>query len=152
MTRQHGVKKPIIFDSQGSNKIEREISLRLTAIRETFEELGILLCSQPSSEASTTPFSDYFHDKELDIPFWQKKIHNSNENLMNFCEKFNLVPNIHGLYEWTVLLSMIFQQNFRRYWTANFIVMLDSIPECYPEDFEVDKFMVSRFKGCIHSL
>ena len=142
LRRRNEVTKPFIYDPQDSNKVEREISLRLTAIRETFEELGIALCSNPKSDTSKSPFSDYFHSKDCDIPFWQKQVHNRHETLMNFCDKFGLVPNIMDVYEWSVWLSPVF--SLKRFETAVFVTFLDSIPPCYPESYEVQNFMVSN--------
>ncbi|XP_070504935.1 acyl-coenzyme A diphosphatase NUDT19-like [Chironomus tepperi] len=140
LKRRNEVTKPFIYDPQGSNKIERESSLRFAAIRETFEELGIALCS-PASDTSKSPFSDYFHSKDCDIPFWQKQVHSSHETLMNFCDKFGVVPNIMGVYEWSVWLSPIFRKILKRFTTAVFITMLDSIPECHPEEHEVHDYL-----------
>jgi len=149
LRRRNEVTKPFIYDPQASNNIEREISLRLTAIRETFEELGIALCSSPASDTSKSPFCDYFHSKDCDIPFWQKQVHNSHETLMNFCDKFGLVPNIMGVYEWSVWLSPVF--SLKRFETAVFVTFLDSIPPCYPESYEVQNFMVNFVKFYVKS-
>jgi nucleoside diphosphate-linked moiety X motif protein 19 len=141
LKRQQNVTKPFIYDPQDSNKIEREISLRLAAIRETFEELGIALCSPASDTASKSPFSDYFHSKDCDIPFWQQQVHGSHETMMNFCDKFGVVPNISGIYEWSVWLTPSFYP--KRFETAFFVVMLNSIPPCYAESHEVQSYTVS---------
>ncbi|XP_070504936.1 acyl-coenzyme A diphosphatase NUDT19-like [Chironomus tepperi] len=137
LKRRNEVTKPFIYDPQGSNKIEREISLRLAAIRETFEELGIALCS-PASDTSKSPFSDYFHSKDCDIPFWQKQVHSSHETLMNFCDNFGVVPNILDLCEWSVWLTPSFYP--KRFETAFFVVTLNSIPPCYAESHEVQSY------------
>lgn len=139
LKRQNDTKKPLIFDPQDSNRIEREVSLRLAAIRETFEELGIMLCS-PAGASSCAPFTDYFHSKDFDIPVWQKHIHNGSESLMNVCDKYGLVPNILGLYEWTVWLTPTFYP--KRFETAFFVVALESIPPCYAESHEVQSYSV----------
>ena len=39
--------RPLIFRSK-KNELPREISLRISAIRETFEESGILICNKSS--------------------------------------------------------------------------------------------------------
>lgn len=43
--------RPSIFKFR-PNELPREISLRITAIRETFEECGILICKQSQKDAS----------------------------------------------------------------------------------------------------
>lgn len=54
----NSVNRPEIFISKG-NEISREISLRISAIRETFEECGILFCKN-SSHANVSDISDTF--------------------------------------------------------------------------------------------
>lgn len=140
--RAAGVRKPFIYDSR-ENCIDREISLRITAIRETFEELGVVLCRDPSA-APTSPFSSYFHSKDCDIPLWQEKIHSreTKDNLMDFCEKFKLVPDVTNVHEWSCWLTPTFFRP-KRYETAFFLVALNSIPPIYPEEKEVQEFRVS---------
>lgn len=138
--RKSGVKKPLIYDFQ-PNKLEREISLRIAAIRETFEELGIVLCSPKNEIKENSSFSNYFHSKDCDIPEWQHKIHNHKESLLGFCEKFNLVPNILDIFEWSVWLTPTFYP--KRFETAFFIVALNSIPPVYGESNEVQDYSVS---------
>lgn len=137
--RRANVKKPLIYDRR-NNQLEREISLRLTAIRETFEELGVVLCCPPSQISASSPFSNYFHSKDLDIPAWQHKIHNSHESLMNFCDKFGLVPDLLNVYEWSVWLTPTFYP--KRFETAFFLVTLNSIPPVYQESHEVQDYSV----------
>lgn len=140
LRRRHDVKKPFIYEPQ-NNKLEREVSLRLAAIRETYEELGIVLCSKPS-EISKSAFSTFYHEKDLDIPLWQNKIHDHHETLMSFCYKHNLAPNIFNLYEWCVWLTPTFYP--KRFETAFFIVALNSIPPAYAESHEVQDYSVSN--------
>ena len=44
-------KRPLIFQSK-KDELPREISLRISAIRETFEECGILICKKSDSKIS----------------------------------------------------------------------------------------------------
>lgn len=100
----------------------------------------MVLCSPRSEVASTTPFSTYFHSKDCDIPLWQHKIHNSHESLMNFCDKYGLVPNLNDIFEWSVWLTPTFYP--KRFETAFFVVALNSIPPVYSESNEVQDFSV----------
>jgi nucleoside diphosphate-linked moiety X motif 19, mitochondrial len=141
--RNSSAKKPFIYD-QRSSKLEREISLRLTAIRETFEELGVVLCKDPKY-SSDSAFTTYFHTKNCDIPEWQFKIHNGHETLQKFCDTYNVIPNILDVYEWSVWLTPTMYP--KRFETAFFLVTLNSIPPIYPEAHEVQDFYVGIGKN-----
>lgn len=139
LRRKPGKRQPFIYDHR-EGLLEREVSLRITAIRETFEELGIVFCRDPS-DASTSPFSSFYHTKSCDIPVWQKKIHNHEDSLLAFCEKFKVVPDIMNIYEWSCWLTPTFFRP-KRFETAFFLVALNNIPPVYPESFEVQEFHV----------
>lgn len=136
LRRNTSVKKPFIYD-QPNNLLEREISLRLTAIRETFEEVGICFCSpwtEVNDETNNSAFSSIYHTKDFDIPLWQHKIHNSHESMLNFCDKHKLVPNILHLTEWSVWLTPTFYP--KRFETAFFLVALNSMYESKSKQFQ----------------
>lgn len=120
---KQGTKRPFIFDSQGKS-LEREISLRLTAIRETFEELGVVLCRKQSELNTNSNFSSYFHDKNCDIDVWQKKIHSHEESLMSFCKTFDVVPDITNVFDWSCWMTPTYFKP-RRFETAFFLVALN---------------------------
>lgn len=50
----------------------RDISLRITAIRETFEELGILICKNKQQLNDSNLFSNLTNS--FDVEFWQKEV------------------------------------------------------------------------------
>lgn len=131
-------KRPFIYDPR-EGLLEREISLRLTAIRETFEELGVIFCRPPTETSS--PFSDFYHTKSCDIPLWQKKIHDHKDTLLNFCDEFKLVPDIMNIHEWSCWMTPTYFRP-RRFETAFFLVALNNLPPVYPESNEVQEFLV----------
>lgn len=139
LSRQPGTKKPFIYD-QPEGLLDRETSLRLTAIRETFEEVGVIFCRDPN-EPQSSPFSTFFHTKACDVPVWQKKIHGHKESLMSFCEHHKVVPDVMNIHEWSCWLTPTFFRP-RRFETAFFLVALNSFPPVYPEAHEVQEFQV----------
>lgn len=118
----------------------REISLRISAIRETFEEVGIVLYKNPEKNSK---YSSCFHSPYCDIPTWQHKIHNKHEALINFYDQHNLIPDLFNLFEWSVWLTPTYAG--KRYEAAYFIVALETIPPIYAESNEVQSFFVSAF-------
>lgn len=47
------------------------MSLRITAIRETFEELGVLICRQ-RNDVISNKYARYITD--FDVKYWQDKV------------------------------------------------------------------------------
>lgn len=139
-------KKPLIYQSR-SHQLPRETSLRITTIRETFEEVGIILYK---NSLNSSNFSSYFHSKNCDIPTWQHKIHNKHETLMSFYDQHDLIPDIFKLYEWSVWLTPTFSK--KRYEAAFFIAALENIPPVYSETNEVQSFSVSDIKKGLDTL
>ena len=86
--------KPPIFTEPGvllkeenlnANVLPAEIALRITAIRESFEETGILLLNKaPSQRDSRTIALDTVNSK-ININEWKKKIHDNPICFAEFC-------------------------------------------------------------------
>lgn len=132
------VRRPFIFNNQNSNLISRQISLRINAIRETFEEMGIVLCKKPH-DPSTSPLGSFLQTKSLDIPAIQKQIHNHEKTLLSFCKDLKVVPDITNIHDWSCWLTPTMLRP-KRFETAFFLVALNSIPPVYPEAIEVKEF------------
>ncbi|KAM3967614.1 acyl-coenzyme A diphosphatase NUDT19 [Aphomia sociella] len=107
------------------NPILRHIALRITAIRETFEEVGLLICSKDrknnrsSLQATTLP--------DVDVNFWQKQISKSPEQLLNLCKEFNCYPDIWSLHYWNNWLTPCYMR--KRFDTAFFVTALQNRSE-----------------------
>jgi nucleoside diphosphate-linked moiety X motif 19, mitochondrial len=111
--------------------IFRDISLRITAIRETFEELGVLLCKNKEQLKDSSLFSNLKNN--FDVEFWQKQVdfilisHNTafklkqisqffcqvykdGSNFLRLCEELNVVPDLWSLHEWSCWLTPTFKR------------------------------------------
>lgn len=140
LTPPSNAKRPFIFNDTGSNLISRHVSLRINAIRETFEEMGIVLCRDGASQSTTSSsIGNFYHTKSLDIPSIQYKIHNNHKSLLSFCEEFNIVPDITNVHDWSCWLTPTMLRP-KRFETAFYLVALNSIPPAYPESHEVQNF------------
>lgn len=64
----------------------RDISLRITAIRETFEELGVLICKNKEQLKDSNLLSNLVHN--FDVAFWQKQV-----RFAHFVVKFHIRMN-----------------------------------------------------------
>ncbi|TMW39306.1 hypothetical protein DOY81_015614, partial [Sarcophaga bullata] len=81
----------------------REISLRINAIRETFEETGIFLSR--NREQLKTSSKEAFCLTGYDVEKWQKAVHNDPKEFLNMCKQLQVVPDLWGIFEWCAWAS-----------------------------------------------
>lgn len=94
--RPQMIRKPIIREDLQPS-ISANVGFRICAIRETFEESGILLYRPfPGSQCELT--ADTLRD-------WRKKVNQDENEFFNMCERLNVVPDIWSMYEWSNWLT-----------------------------------------------
>ncbi|XP_058981169.1 acyl-coenzyme A diphosphatase NUDT19 [Musca domestica] len=115
----------------------REISLRINAIRETFEEVGILVCR--NKEQLYSPVTEGFCKELRDIKEWQKAVHDNPLNFLKMCRELRVVPDLWGLNEWTCWASpAVIRKGFE---TAFYITFLNEKPSILCEISEVKEHL-----------
>lgn len=95
-------------DDGVSRTLPPEAALRLTAIRETFEECGILLARSNSRSASSLDSSVI--ETRLgseDLVSWQRRVKREPLELANLCMELNCCPDVWSLHEWSDWLTPI---------------------------------------------
>lgn len=128
--------RPQIFKFR-PNELPKEVSLRITAIRETFEECGILLCKQ-SREDKREDFgwAQYMNISENELYNWQTRVHNDAREFYTLCENFNCYPDLWSLYEWSNWLTpTVFSE---RYDTAFYLACVSTVPQTICEVKEIE--------------
>lgn len=103
-SRVKGPRPPIVTNCQtrssfvNQNSLEEplssDIGLRICAIRETFEETGVLLVERMNLDSKSVPLSS------SDIEQWRKKVRNNGHEFISLCLYLNCAPNIWQLREW----------------------------------------------------
>lgn len=160
------VSRPQIFRSR-KNELLREISLRITAIRETFEECGILICrrdkdggarsgwaehvSGEKSHQITRNYGDQFPASitlvgqfsvpEGELQTWQSKVHNDATEFLNLCQKLECYPDLWALHEWRNWLTPTTAYE-KRFDTAFYLACLPDIPHAEYEAEEMEDLKV----------
>ncbi|XP_055836490.1 acyl-coenzyme A diphosphatase NUDT19-like [Episyrphus balteatus] len=129
--------RPGIFRKTSPNSIEKEIALRITAIRETFEEVGLFLCRGKNNINNKKEFGEFTED--FDRKHWQHEIHNDPSKFLNMCETLNVVPDLWSLYEWSVWLTPASDK--KRFETAFYLVAVDDKPNLICEEQEVNEVL-----------
>lgn len=126
--------RPPIFH-QNDAEISKEISLRISAIRETFEEVGVLICKNKAEIYHNYEYGNFL--ESFDREKWQKIVHNDPDRFLELCQTLNVVPDLWSLYEWSAWLT---PASFpKRFETAFFLVGLNKIPNLIAEEHEVEK-------------
>jgi nucleoside diphosphate-linked moiety X motif protein 19 len=131
-----------IVESQREDDVLKSIALRITGIRETFEESGVLLCkskcahsSQPSSWAS------YLSGHE--IKNWQRKVQEDASEFISLCRHFECYPDIWSLQEWSNWLTP--SDYTKRFNTIFFLAALDQMPTVVSSSIEVNELKVHTY-------
>ncbi|XP_031835962.1 acyl-coenzyme A diphosphatase NUDT19 isoform X2 [Nomia melanderi] len=128
--------RPQIFKRR-SNELPREISLRINAIRETFEECGILLCNRIQNGSKRSDWAQHLEMPENELHEWQEKVHLDATKFYSMCEKFECYPDLWALYEWSNWLTPSFFLN-RRYDTVFYMACMQSVPPTVCESTEIE--------------
>ena len=127
-------------NEQGS--IPKCLSLRVTAIRETFEESGILLCKkvncdQPENCATVNHL-------EIDsIDRWRKLVQKNASNFINLCSENNCYPDVGALHLWSNWLTPpLIRTQFD---TTFFLAFMESSVNASPDGVETSQMTVSIY-------
>lgn len=109
-------------------RLPYELSYRICAIRETFEETGILLARDRSSKlaASTDPkpLSTYY--KKENLKEWHNRVQKDSSQFVIMCQELDIVPDILGLHEWANWITPVVEKY--RFNTFFFTCFLENIP------------------------
>ncbi|XP_039483410.1 nucleoside diphosphate-linked moiety X motif 19 [Drosophila santomea] len=126
--------RPDIFHTKADKKsLNPSLALRLTAIRETFEELGILLCRDSKSFTSTSGYGKFYD--QFDRVHWQHIVHNNASQFLELCKQLDVLPDVWSLHEWSVWRT---PSTFtKRFETAFFMTALEQEPSVHIEPNEV---------------
>uniref|UniRef100_A0A182PG33 Nudix hydrolase domain-containing protein n=1 Tax=Anopheles epiroticus TaxID=199890 RepID=A0A182PG33_9DIPT len=129
--------RPYIFQTEGADMLDRNISLRLCALREAFEELGVLLVTEEQKQKERLGYSNSLQLADIDA--WQQKIHNGTASFQELHTTLGTVPDVFNLYEWSCWLTPAMFRK-RRYETAFYLAVLDEQPNIHPEPHEVQEY------------
>lgn len=128
-----------LFLFQESGCLPGWMSLRLGAIRETFEESGILLCRSGGSVEKENGFASFFILNELEA--WQKRVRADPRQMLTLCQSVECVPDLWGLHLWSNWLTPT-QQKIRHN-SIFFLSVLQSLPPYSLDNLEMDELKVN---------
>lgn len=122
------VPRPPLFETPKDELIPRDLSLRITAIRETFEESGILLLEDEKTGdlvKNVPPKSE--------LKKWRTLVEGDSTQFYELCRELGAYPKVDELSEWSNWLTPpgILP---RRFDTAFYVAKINSLPDYAAED------------------
>ncbi|RDD41095.1 Nucleoside diphosphate-linked moiety X motif 19 [Trichoplax sp. H2] len=90
--------------------IPADIGLRICAIRETFEESGVLLLrnfrhNRLPVDGSHGNIGSAHNLPIQQLQYWRRLVNEDSSNFLKLCRHFNSLPDIWSLYEWSNWLT-----------------------------------------------
>lgn len=150
-----GPRPPIILESKIAQEaaasygpediLPADIGLRISALRETFEETGVLLLTRPGDDAdSYQPLSDR-DNVNVDLSAWRDRVRKDAASFIDLCFETNLCPNLWSLYEWWNWLTPT-SVGHKRCDTMFYVSFLEVEPKVVLDNEEVTTLKVSRIR------
>ncbi|XP_028665900.2 nucleoside diphosphate-linked moiety X motif 19 [Erpetoichthys calabaricus] len=113
-----------------------EVAFRICAIRETFEESGILLAlPQGRTGQKTGELPGAVQQDELIS--WRARILQEPKQFTEMCRELQCMPNIWALYEWSNWLTPPDLRRKGRYDTAFFVCCIQDVPSTAHDKKEI---------------
>ena len=85
------VTRPMLMKTQ-TDLLEPDVGFRINAIRETFEETGILL---------HVPLNEGDEVKSGQLLEWRDRVHKDATQFMTMCRQLKVIPDVWSLFEWS---------------------------------------------------
>jgi len=126
-----GKPRPFLMEDNQVEAVPRYVAFRLAALRETFEESGVLLLC-PDSSGQIPVLSP---DKCAE---WRPKVHKDPSQMLELCRWLGAVPDIWTMAEWSDWLTPTGDEHGkRRFDTIFYTAHLPSMPQTLLDQAEV---------------
>ncbi|XP_066513964.1 acyl-coenzyme A diphosphatase NUDT19-like [Hoplias malabaricus] len=147
--------RPPIFSTNRAelgSPVPGDVAFRICAVRETFEEAGVLLAvsadeaerlygnqdNNNSARSSPTVLSEW--DRGV-VSEWRSLVIQNSDNFLRMCRELRCLPNIWALHEWGNWLTPVgVYEKQRRYDTAFYMCCLKETPDTVQDQKEIVHF------------
>lgn len=134
--------------------IPGEVAFRICALRETFEESGVLLAVSKREENSLEDMcapcqllDNRVHELcSAELSRWRTLVIQNPSNFIRMCRELEVLPNIWALHEWSNWLTPEGKYGATRFDTAFFISCLPNVPDTLHDAKEIERFQVTNRK------
>lgn len=128
---------------QKFSQIPSDIAFRICAIRETFEESGVLLVRSLDKGGNFRPslwegpsWASYCQEEAV-INEWRQRVDKDPSEFLRMCQELRMVPDVWSLYEWSNWLTPLgLGGSSRRFDTAFFVCCVDGRPHVAEDEGE----------------
>uniref|UniRef100_A0A4W2E2S6 Acyl-coenzyme A diphosphatase NUDT19 n=1 Tax=Bos indicus x Bos taurus TaxID=30522 RepID=A0A4W2E2S6_BOBOX len=113
-----------------------DIAFRICAIRETFEEAGVLLLRprdpRPPNQAPGCALAP-----PPALADWRARVRRDPRHFLSLCAQLDCTPDIWALHDWSVWITPFSRPGGRRFETTFFLCCLNEPPPVFPDLVEV---------------
>lgn len=148
---QNSAHQPEIYQLDNSNEIPKEVSLRITAVREAFEEAGVLLCRPKKLDPTNLLHNGKLHyefkqleDKKI-LQDWQKRVRKNGQQFIELCRELEVAPDIRSLHDWSNWLTPTVFKPKSRFDTMYYMIILPKMAKVVIDGNEAVTAQVSHF-------
>jgi len=122
------LERPPLYVTPNDEEIPRDLSLRIGAIRETFEESGILILEKNGEAIKAKHLPS-----RAELAQWRRETESSADAFIDVCAELDAYPAVNQLHEWSNWLTPpgILPKRFD---TAFYVTAIDALPEYAAED------------------
>ena len=120
-----------------------DVASRICAIRETFEEAGVLLL-RPRAALPAAPELARALALPPGLDAWRDRVRRDPRHFLSLCAHLDCTPDIWALHDWAGWLTPFSSPGGRRFDTAFFLCCLSEPPPVYPDLTEVVSCQVGR--------
>ncbi|CAL1604136.1 unnamed protein product [Knipowitschia caucasica] len=134
-----------------------EVAFRICALRETFEESGVLLVVPKNEEERVFRSTEVTVNESItdicpdELTKWRSLVNQNPSNFIRMCRELEVLPNIWALHEWSNWLTPEGRYGGRRFDTAFFICCLKEIPHTLQDQKEIELFQWSPASEVLQS-
>lgn len=144
--------------SQEFEHIPSEMAFRICAIRETFEESGVLLVrdadrSIDNGSLESAPILGKSADlSDSELQPWRERVDKDATEFLTMCKQLGVVPDVWALNEWSNWLTPVItrtgeSRSNRRFDTAFYVCVLDHLPRAIQDNTETVHAKVKHSRG-----
>lgn len=125
---------PIFAEKNGI--IPKLLSLKIAAVRETFEETGILLCRKRNKAVKSNEWASFLVFDGLNE--WRSKVQSDPTEFLNMCQYYNCLPDVENIHLWSNWFTPRNMEK-KRFDTAFFIACLKENPIAVADEMEIEQ-------------